>query len=315
MTAAIPRLLRDPRAARLWFSAEAIGVVIFWALLLLVPTLRPAFTPVGAGEHVMWGFAAADSTIVLACCVAAMGTARRAEWAWVAMLAATASWSYPTIYCLAIAVGGHGAEPATVLMLPVAVVNLAFTIAARNDGRRVPGRLARHASDAWNVIKTCGELLILWTVFLWLIPTLIDRLESAAGWSAARPEISRLLGFVVAAVGSALLVWSALYMAWKGGGTPFPFDAPRRLVVGGPYRFVRNPQVVGGFLQGVSLLLFAWSPLLIAYLVVGVAVWQFVLKPWEESDLSDRFGAPYEEYRAAVRCWLPRLRAYHGRVA
>ena len=315
MTAAIPRLLRDPRAAQLWFTAEASGVVIFWVTLLLVPAVRPAFTPAGAGEHVLWGFAAADSTIVLASCAAATGAVRRAEWAWVAMLAATASWSYPTIYWLSIAVGGYGAEAATVLMLPVAVVNLAFTVAARNEGRRVPGRLARHASDAWNVIKTCGELLILWAVFLWLLPTLIDRLEGAAGWSAAEPEISRLVGFAVAAAGAALLVWSALYMAWKGGGTPFPFDAPRRLVVGGPYRFVRNPQVVGGLLQGVSLLLFEWSPLLVAYLVVGVALWQLVLKPWEESDLSARFGGPYEEYRAAVRCWLPRLRPYHDRAA
>jgi protein-S-isoprenylcysteine O-methyltransferase Ste14 len=44
----------------------------------------------------------------------------------------------------------------------------------------------------------------------------------------------------------------------------------------------------------------------------GVLVWQFVLRPVEERDLAARFGAAYEAYRRAVRCWWPRLTPFRA---
>jgi hypothetical protein len=41
-------------------------------------------------------------------------------------------------------------------------------------------------------------------------------------------------------------------------------------------------------------------------------VYSFGLAAWdEESDLGERFGAPWREYRTHVRAWIPRLRPYH----
>src|SRR4051812_10453821 len=52
-------------------------------------------------------------------------------------------------------------------------------------------------------------------------------------------------GILLVVVGAALALWCILTFALSGRGTPAPFDPPRRLVVAGPYRLVRNPMYVG----------------------------------------------------------------------
>jgi protein-S-isoprenylcysteine O-methyltransferase Ste14 len=58
-------------------------------------------------------------------------------------------------------------------------------------------------------------------------------------------------------LGFALSFWCAMEFALRGRGTPAPFDPPRRLVITGLYRWVRNPIYVGMaiMLIGEALLL------------------------------------------------------------
>ena len=73
----------------------------------------------------------------------------------------------------------------------------------------------------------------------------------------------------------------------------------------GSYRFVRNPMAVAGALQtiGVGLILGSWVVVVIA--VAGAVAWNVGIRPGEEADLADRFGAAYDRYRSQVRCWIP----------
>lgn len=59
--------------------------------------------------------------------------------------------------------------------------------------------------------------------------------------SLSLPQVARV---VLGIAGAALTLWCVVVFAWLGKGTPLPFD-PRRLVVRGPYRAMRNPMAIG----------------------------------------------------------------------
>lgn len=104
---------------------------------------------------------------------------------------------------------------------------------------------------------------------------------------------------------SALGLWSAVVMSTLGDGTPLPSAMPSRLVIAGPYRWIRNPMAVAGIAQGAAVGLILQSWLVVAYAVLGSLVWNYAVRPLEEADLEDRFGEEFQHYRATVRCWIP----------
>ena len=176
------------------------------------------------------------------------------------------------------------------------------------------GREARPASAARNVAKTAAQMVVFWTAFLFILPTLVWNLETwlgLGGWRFAHPA-GRAAGVVLFALGGLLGLTSGLMMAVRGKGTPLPTDCARELVVVGPYRYVRNPMAVAGLAQGVAVGVFVGSPLVVLYALAGGPIWNAFVRPWEEIDLEQRFGEPYRRYRAAVRCWLPRIIPYRG---
>lgn len=65
----------------------------------------------------------------------------------------------------------------------------------------------------------------------WWILTRFDAMAVPAAWPAV----------AVIALGAGLYLWCVWVFAVVGRGTPGPWDAPRRVVATGPYRWVRNP--------------------------------------------------------------------------
>lgn len=174
-------------------------------------------------------------------------------------------------------------------------------------------RLARPAGPAWNVVKTAVQVVVFWGVFLVLIPQALTVHERRLGISAfaisARPVVLTVL-----IVASALGLCSAWTMATYGAGTPLPLDAPRHLVVRGPYRYIRNPMAVAGLTQGACVAALLGSPLSLLFVAAGFVVWNYAVRPLEESHLAAQFGEEYRAYQRAVRCWVPRLRGYRSGV-
>jgi protein-S-isoprenylcysteine O-methyltransferase Ste14 len=128
-------------------------------------------------------------------------------------------------------------------------------------------------------------------------------------WShITRPDrirITQILGVSTMVIGGALVLWCILTFVFVGKGTPAYFDPPRRLVIQGPYRFVRNPMYLGAGLAVVGAAWFFWSWPLLAYAALfGVATHLFVIA-YEEPTLTRKFGQDYAEYRRSVRRWLP----------
>lgn len=113
-------------------------------------------------------------------------------------------------------------------------------------------------------------------------------------------------GMIAAAAGAAIDLWTVLAFAVVGKGTPAPFDPPRRLVVRGPYRFVRNPMYVGAGIALLGAAAFCRSPALVGYCLFLLAAGHVFVIRYEEPTLRRLFGEEYEAYRRSVRRWIPR---------
>jgi protein-S-isoprenylcysteine O-methyltransferase Ste14 len=87
---------------------------------------------------------------------------------------------------------------------------------------------------------------------------------------------------------------------------------PKRLVVVGFYRYVRNPMYAGFFVGWVGLwVVFGRASLAtVAVAAVVILATALLVLLYEEPTLRRKFGADYEEYCRNVRRWVPRLRAW-----
>ena len=142
---------------------------------------------------------------------------------------------------------------------------------------------------------------------------------SLLSWSGiVRPaaiEVQQVAGLVIGSVGAAIALWCVLAFALLGRGTPAPFDPPRRLVVRGPYRFVRNPMYIGAGLALAGAALFCESWLMLGYTgLFFLATHLFVVK-YEEPALRRTFGQEYEAYCRHVKRWQPSSQTSHDPAA
>ena len=116
------------------------------------------------------------------------------------------------------------------------------------------------------------------------------------------------LQLVAAAV---LVVGAGIYFRclWDfviaGRGLPSPVDHPKKLVVCGLYRYVRNPMYVGVLLVLIGEALLLRSIVLIWYALAVLALVHVYILVYEERYLQYRFGQSYTEYRNKVRRWIP----------
>lgn len=178
--------------------------------------------------------------------------------------------------------------------------------------RRFPFRGARPAPVSWNIAKTFMQIVVVWGVVLWILPLAIVQVTSASAVAAVQFAPWPAAGWTMLLLASSGGVWSGLTMAREGQGTPLPLDHANRLVIRGPYAFIRNPMAFSGLIQGTAVALILGSWPVVLYVVAGGSFWNWVVRPLEEDDLVGRFGQPYERYRREVRCWVPRATPYRG---
>lgn len=146
------------------------------------------------------------------------------------------------------------------------------------------------------------------SIWTWFLPRWM-----AGGRLLSQPGPAAI---VLMAIGGAIVLRCVFDFAWRGLGTPAPFDPPRRLVVTGLYRWVRNPMYVGMglFLIGEALLL----PAIMREMLIMVAIlWGVVtlfIMVYEEPTLRRMFGDEYQHYCRNVRRWVPRLTPFDNQT-
>ena len=115
-----------------------------------------------------------------------------------------------------------------------------------------------------------------------------------------------MVGFLPLLSGVVLYLWCAGAFTFIGKGTPAPIDAPKVLVIQGPYQWVRNPMYIAVLSVVIGEAILFRSFLLVGYaLLVWLVVHLFVIFV-EEPSLRGQFGGSYETYLRTVRRWLPR---------
>jgi protein-S-isoprenylcysteine O-methyltransferase Ste14 len=146
--------------------------------------------------------------------------------------------------------------------------------------------------------------LLPWLFTRWQVRSLPD------GWSWLGLPAWALGGGLILAGVTTILGAFARFVT-EGLGTPAPVAPPQRLVVGGQYRFVRNPMYVALFWCVIGQALVLHQPVLVWYALACLAATFTFVKLYEEPHLSRAFGEDYARYRRHVPGWWPRLRPWN----
>jgi len=138
-----------------------------------------------------------------------------------------------------------------------------------------------------------------------MVPFLISRLDRflprfTFGWAY-------WTGAIIFVSGILMGLCCTLLLAAKGLGTPSPYNPPKRLVMDGPYKYMRNPMAVSFVVTLLGEGIFFASLAILAYSVLIFLIYHMLIIPWEERNLERRFGSLYMEYKARVPRWLPRV--------
>ncbi len=157
------------------------------------------------------------------------------------------------------------------------------------------------------------QVLLAGGTFLFLIPEVAFALRPGPGWYPLLAQAGwlRNLELQAIAVIAALGISAVQEFAQRGGGTPIPYHPPKRLVVSGFYRYVRNPMQLS-----CALVMTAWGAALRSPWIALAGAMSFFysagLAHWDEGeDMQVRFGASWLRYSEHVRAWLPRWRPWH----
>ena len=116
-----------------------------------------------------------------------------------------------------------------------------------------------------------------------------------------------LLGFGLLILGALIYLVCVMEFAVRGRGTPAPIDAPKRLVVGGLYQYVRNPMYVGVLAVVLGWTFLSRSLELLGYAALLALCFHAFIRLYEEPTLRKHFGPEYEAYMTSVGRWLPKV--------
>lgn len=173
-----------------------------------------------------------------------------------------------------------------------------------------PRRSGPYHEQVRRVRATTGSIL-----FFLVAPGLVVGLGP---WLLTRWELNlnatlgpvRVVGAVLLLAAIAFLVHAFLRFVVEGLGTPAPVAPTRHLVVGGVYRYLRNPMYVAVVAAILGQAMVLGRPILLAYAALIAAAQAAFVHFHEEPQLRRRYGAEYDAYRQAVPGWWPRLRPW-----
>ena len=151
--------------------------------------------------------------------------------------------------------------------------------------------------------------LVFFSVFvlLFVIASLV--LDKLINFPMLLPlSVNIIVSIPILIIGLLMISWSMITF-FRVKGTPVPFNPPPKLVLNGPYAYMRNPMLTGLFItlfgcgiyfNSISLA-FIFTPFFIICNLIEI-------KYIEEPELEKRLGKDYIEYKKKVPRFIPRFK-------
>jgi protein-S-isoprenylcysteine O-methyltransferase Ste14 len=155
------------------------------------------------------------------------------------------------------------------------------------------------------IIKSFLYIILVVGFFVGYVPTVLASIRRDLAFDA---EAWRYIAWCCWVLGTFTLAWCAWYFGNAAGTSPAHFASPGRLIVRGPYRYVRNPMYLAQLVILFGHVLWTGSPMVLIYLInYWIAVY-LISTHFEEPRLNEQFDGPYQQYRRRVPGWWPSLR-------
>jgi len=152
------------------------------------------------------------------------------------------------------------------------------------------------------VILPLNALVFIPAVAVWISG---EKLTVSGGWGW------RLcVGWGLFVAGLTLAAWTMALFHRLGKGTAAPWDPPKKLVVAGPYCYMRNPMLTSVFIMLIAEILITGSWVIAVWFAVFLCVNMIYFPLVEEKELLRRFGDDYANYKANVPRYIPRLKPW-----
>ena len=165
-------------------------------------------------------------------------------------------------------------------------------------------RAGKEYSAGYRAVATVlGATLFIigWPALVWVF--------GFGGQEAVFPDMAaRLLSALFFVAGIPWVAWAVFWQLWKGKGTPVPVVPTQEFLSTGPYRYCRNPMMLGFFLY-----LAGWAALsnragswVAAIVLTTLLILE--IKWVEEKELAQRFGDVYHAYKKKTPFFSPKFR-------
>jgi protein-S-isoprenylcysteine O-methyltransferase Ste14 len=191
-----------------------------------------------------------------------------------------------------------GTMPDAALEAPVG--DHAYTYARMIDG--VAQHLAYHAGQVALIARTEETAGVIAPPPLIVLGAMLVA-ELAARIAEWRLGVLHWLGYAVAMAGMGLVWWAHEHFV-KARTPAAPWNESLALVLGGPFRFTRNPMYIGLLLTQAGVGVMRSNAWYLAMVVPSWAIlhWGVVLR--EERYLLKKFGTSYQQLLDTSRRWL-----------
>jgi len=193
------------------------------------------------------------------------------------------------------------------LLLSVSISLGEYFMSLREKLIEIFYKAARSSSQIRTLLTPIGALFFFILVALFIFVSL--QVDKVLGFPRLLPpSVNIIVSVPILAIGLFLMLWSVLYFL-KVKGTPVPFNPPPKLVITGPYAYVRNPMLTGVFILFFGLgVLFRSISLVSIFTPLFILLNVVELKAIEEPELEKRLGKEYLKYKERVPMFIPRLK-------